>query len=84
MTLNERRDLYYWNLTPDAALCTNCKHFIRHYIKGGPMHTVSMVSLDCGHCVFPRTKLRKAYDICGYFQNKKTALQATEERSNEK
>ena len=59
----------------------DCKFFRQHYNCSKHGH---ISNLDCGHCVFPRTKLRKAYDICGYFQNKKTALQATEEPFNEK
>lgn len=64
MTLNERRDLYSWNLTPDTQLCINCKYFYRHYREDG-------WAFDSGHCVYPRLKLRKAYDSCNYFQNKK-------------
>ena len=64
MTLNERRELYSWNLTPAAQLCINCKYFHRHYRKDG-------WAFDSGHCVYPRLKLRRAYDSCNYFQNKK-------------
>ena len=72
MTLNERRELYYWNLTPDAPLCINCKHFTRHYTKMEPpmCKVVRIKQIDCGHCFYPRAKPRNAYDTCKYFQNK--------------
>lgn len=63
MTLNERRELYYRNLTPDAPLCINCEHFHGHYREDG-------WPFDCGHCVYPRMKYRDAYGTCNYFQNK--------------
>lgn len=63
MTLTERMRKYIWNLTEETPFCINCTHFYRHYLQSGK-------ALDCGHCVFPRVKDRKAYDTCEHFQNK--------------
>ena len=60
MTKLERRDTYYWNLTPETPLCINCKHFYRHYVWAQGKYT----PIDSGHCAFPRLKLREAYDQC--------------------
>ena len=35
MNITERREIYYWAMSPEAPLCANCKHFHLHYIKDG-------------------------------------------------
>lgn len=63
MNIRERRDVYYYNLTPETPFCINCKHFIRHYMKHG-------IPYDCGHCCEPRLKNRRVYDTCEKFEKK--------------
>lgn len=74
MTRREREKMYNrqcWRFPTDIPFCINCEHFYQHYVKGGPpVYTIDMVPLDCGHCAFPRTKERKAYDTCEHFKNK--------------
>lgn len=69
MNIRERVHQYYWNLTPETPFCINCKHFHRHYVLGS-WHHGRYTPIDCGHCVFPRMKERKAYDTCEHFKNK--------------
>lgn len=74
MSRRERAEIYnknYWRLPKDIPFCINCEYFCRHYIKGGPpIFTISMVLLNCGHCVLSRVKDRKAYDTCANFKRK--------------
>ena len=63
MTTSERRSVYIHNLTTETPMCANCAHYYPHYTeKRFPLHS--------GHCVYPRAKLRNAYDTCEHFQNK--------------
>lgn len=65
MTRQERRNLYCYNPKTDEPMCSNCKHFIRHYMKGGPpVYTIPWCPLDRGHCTCARAKDRTAYDLC--------------------
>lgn len=67
MNTAERREIYYWAMTPDAPLCANCKYFYPHYLPDG---AYEFRPANCGHCVHPRMKLRRAYDTCGYFERR--------------
>lgn len=69
MTRTERMEQYYWNLNRAAALCVNCRHFHRHYVRDWT-RSGSYIPIDGGHCSYPRVKDRKAYDTCGHFENK--------------
>lgn len=41
----------------DTRMCGTCAHFHRHYTRlGHPM--------NCGHCAYPRMKLRNETDDC--------------------
>ena len=62
MTKLEREHMYS-QLTPEMELCINCTHFHRHYHENGR-------PFDSGHCSFPRSKLKRAYDTCDRFDNK--------------
>lgn len=74
MTPKERMVYYYQNqhwLLKDVPLCINCEHFCQHYIRGGPpIFTIWWCPLDCGHCIYPRLRDRKAYDTCKHFEQK--------------
>lgn len=63
MNVNERLTIYCHSLTPETPFCVNCSHFFQHYQRNGK-------PFNSGHCCFPRLKLRKDYDTCGYFENK--------------
>ena len=65
----ELMELYYWNRTEESALCINCRYFHRHYTEEG-------YPLDCGHCIEPRMKPRKAYDTCDKFDRKERTERA--------
>ncbi len=75
MTQSERCKFYCQNchwMPKDIPMCVNCKHFWQHYIcKGGPNDTAQwVVPLHCGHCIYPRVKDRKVYDVCEHFKQK--------------
>ena len=59
----KRKQLYQTKLTPEAKLCTNCKHFYQHYNDKGD-------KVQCGHCTYPRLKTRMPYDTCDTFLQK--------------
>lgn len=63
MTVNERRAIYCHNLTVETPLCVNCAHYYPHFSENG-------YPFSSGHCVFPRIKLRRAYDACAHFKAK--------------
>ena len=64
MNITERREIYYWAMSPEAPLCANCKHFHLHYVKDG---ILGYRPANSGHCGYPRLKLRRVYDTCNYF-----------------
>lgn len=63
MTKSERCKQYFYNLTQDTQFCINCQHFYRHYQRNGR-------PFECGHCVYPRLKMRETYATCSHFENK--------------
>lgn len=63
MNVNERREIFCHSLTEYTPMCVNCAHYYPHFSADG-------YSLGSGHCVYPRIKLRRAYDTCKYFRNK--------------
>ena len=63
MTKSERQGVYFHCFTSQTQLCANCTHYYPHYRRDGH-------SFDSGHCVYPRHKLRYAWDTCQHFQNK--------------
>ena len=60
MTKSERYSIYAHCLTPETPMCVNCAHYYPHFRQDG-------YSFECGHCGYPRIKLRYAYDACGNF-----------------
>ena len=41
----------------EPYLCKDCSHFRQHYI----LDASSCTAIDCGHCVYPRLKHRRAH-----------------------
>ena len=45
-------------------VCKNCIHYRQHYI----MDEQSCTAVDCGHCVYPRTKHRQPkHPACDHY-----------------
>ena len=63
MTKEERVEAYVFRLVNGVRMCENCRHYYPHYDEAGR-------ALGCGHCVHPRCKLRRAYDVCDKFEQK--------------
>lgn len=63
MKTRERMETYVHSFTPETPFCENCTHYSPHYTECG-------FKLNSGHCVYPRIKLKKAYDTCEHFQTK--------------
>ena len=59
----ERMIEYTEHLTNEARMCKNCRHFHQHY-------TIDGEEIYCGHCVYPRSKIRAPHDCCGYFESR--------------
>lgn len=55
-----------WGITEETECCLHCKHFYQHYVNDRgfafPIHM--------GHCVRPRMKYRKIYDVCEIFERR--------------
>lgn len=68
MTINCERlpELILLQMKPSTEACANCEHFVMHYRKDG-------YPLYGGHCVYPRVKDRKVFDVCEHFQSAYTA-----------
>ena len=50
-----------------AEVCANCKRYYQHYVKAeGSGYT----ECYCGHCTYPRQKVRKPDDSCEHFEGK--------------
>lgn len=64
MTKSERQGIYFHCFTAETQLCANCVYYYDHYLQDG-------WCLSSGHCVYPRHKLRHAWDTCGHFKNKR-------------
>ncbi len=60
---DERMQIYLHNLTNETPFCINCKHFYRHYQD-------NLKPMNCGHCCYPRLKMRECYGTCEQFTNK--------------
>lgn len=48
-------------LRPETEACLNCRYFFRHYVRDGS-------ETPWGHCVYPRLKVRSAFDRCDSFK----------------
>ncbi len=70
-TKQERYESYLHMPGTKMAMCANCEHYIAHYSKEG-------WDFGCGHCMHPRLKSRKAYDICEHFESKQSLKRGME------
>lgn len=68
MNVTERREIYYFAMSPDAPQSANCKHFHLHYVPDGIR---GYRPANSGHCIYPRLKLRRVFDTCRYFNGRK-------------
>lgn len=67
MTPRERYLTCSLKPTADEPMCANCAHYKRHFVedeRGG------YIPIAEGHCMTPNIKIRKPYDICGYYEKK--------------
>lgn len=62
-TLKERQEAYLHEPYTAKPMCANCIYYYPHYSKEG-------WSFGLGHCIHPRLKNRRAYDLCEHFQAK--------------
>lgn len=44
-------------------ICCNCLHYRPHYRPVGSI----LLATNCGHCVFPRVKIRKPGQSCEHW-----------------
>ena len=51
----------------DEQSCINCKHYMLHYIT---IDGKVCEPCNCGHCKYPRLKIRKPEDSCGNFERR--------------
>ena len=51
-----------------AETCGDCKYFRRHYIR---IDEDDYLSIDYGHCVYPRLKKRRTEEHCIYWTSAK-------------
>lgn len=54
--------------TTDVPMYANCTHYMRHYIESADGNGYTPIA--DGHCTTPNIKIRKPYDICGYYERK--------------
>lgn len=66
MNVHERRELYLHRDTNENNLCAYCRHYCPHYV----LLDCHFLVINTGHCLYPRLKLRAAYDICEKFERK--------------
>ncbi len=65
--MENRKRIMVDEIGPETERCENCRHFCRHYVVVQPNPNVA-VPTHCGHCVYPRVKNRKIYDVCQHFE----------------
>lgn len=55
-------------------ICTNCAHYYQHYTRMQDIHYWETIHgftpVNCGHCVYPRIKLRRPDDTCQNFERR--------------
>lgn len=66
MTQREIVMLGQWGIAPDSKACSNCKHFIQHYVRG--LYMNDFEPAYAGHCTYPRIKDRKPNNSCDKFE----------------
>lgn len=66
----QERVTYVQSYEPETICCANCAHFVQHYFKMPVEGGEKMMRAYCGHCMYPRTKVRRSVESCGNFQKK--------------
>lgn len=51
-------------------VCANCTHYCQHYVRAPFWQHGQYGPCDCGHCTYPRMKIRKTGDTCEKFEFK--------------
>lgn len=67
MNNQERERLWAFRRREDIPMCVTCAHFEQHYYRHVFGHFEPM---DEGHCVYPRIKCRRPYDLCDHYKRK--------------
>lgn len=65
MTEQERFYAFgHWEMKT-TPMCATCAHYCQHYAecRPGVFHVV-----NCGHCMYPRLKMRKPHNLCDHYQ----------------
>lgn len=57
-------------MTEDVC-CGNCEHFMQHYVWWENGIYSGYTATNCGHCMYPRMKDRRAEQCCQHFSKKK-------------
>ena len=48
--------------------CATCAHYYPHYVKD----TLGrFIPISIGHCIYPRTKARRAESVCEHYETKR-------------
>lgn len=57
--------------TPETECCANCRYFVQHYLREQIGENVWLGETFCGHCFYPRVKVRRRTQWCERFERKK-------------
>ena len=56
-----------YEIKETEEMCANCRYFIQYYRRAGDFDYRTVAE---GHCTYPRTKFRKPWDTCKYFDQR--------------
>lgn len=56
-----------YEIKETEEMCANCRYFIQYYRRAGEFDYRTVAE---GHCTYPRTKFRKPWDTCKYFEQR--------------
>ena len=64
----------------DGERCETCRFFKMHYVYEG--ESERFVSIREGHCMNPRLKKRRGYDLCDRYEEKSEKIRTERETNN--
>ena len=56
-----------YEIKETEEMCANCRYFIQYYRRAGDFDYRTVAE---GRCTYPRTKYRKPWDTCKYFEQR--------------
>lgn len=66
----QERVTYLQAYEPETICCANCAHFVQHYFKIKVSGEEWLGRTYCGHCMYPRTKIKRSTESCEHFRRK--------------